>query len=348
MSTTSLWKETTMRIAEFAVLGILVTSLVQPADAGNSRRQGTAGAQELRIPVSAHGVAIGEGYLADVSGVEALYYNPAGIAKLDGTEVYFTHMDYLANTDKDYVAGVTKTGLGTIGLSIDVFSIGNIEETTEANPEGTGRIFSPTFSVIGLSYARFLTDAVSVGGTAKLINESILDERARGVAFDVGVQYRPGWQGVRLGFLLKQLGPDLVFTGGDFDSFHQTTDDPNASPRSLASQSAKFELPSVFQMGLAYTPYEQGDHRVDTYGTFVNNNFGDDQYRLGVEYRFRDLLALRAGGIATEDKSYNFGPAFGVGLGVPLGTSRVSVDYARRIVKDYFDDNDVISLKFSF
>ncbi len=327
---------------------VLAVGVTGTAFAGNGDRVGTAGAQELRIPVSPRGVALGDGYQADVSGVDALWYNPAGAARLDGTEAYFSHFEYIADIQKEYIAVATETRMGTIGASIDVLNIGDIQETTEANPEGTGRIFSPTFTVIGVTYSRFMTDAVSVGATGRFISEDILQTTSQGVSFDVGIQYRPGWQSLRLGFVLKNFGPNMHFDGEDFGSSHQTGDDPNSRPRVLRSDNASFELPSVFQIAAAYTPIEQGDNTIDVYGNFVSHNFGDDEFGVGGEYRYQDIFAVRAGIVASGDADYNYGPAFGAGFNLPLGTSTLSIDYARRTVQDFFDDNDLLSVKFAF
>ncbi|MBD3335539.1 MAG: PorV/PorQ family protein [Candidatus Eisenbacteria bacterium] len=340
-----------MKRARLIGLLLLVTCTASPALAGNSSRLGTAGAQELRIPVSARGMALGDGIMATVSGVEAIYYNPAGMSDLDGVEAYFSHMEYLAGIDKNYVAAVTETPIGTVGLMVDVLSIGDIEETTVDEPEGTGKTFSPNFAVVGMSYSRFLTDAVSVGGTAKLISERILEESANGLAFDIGIQYRPGWQGLRFGFLLKNFGPEMQFDGDDFESFQSSSDNPEADPRVMRTQSAPFELPSVFQMGVGYTFLEDGSNRMQGFGNFVSNNFGSDQWNLGAEYSFGRTFALRAGYLASEDEGNLFSNtfSFGAGLGIPLSSStHLQVDYGMRKVDSYFDDTQIFSAKFTF
>jgi hypothetical protein len=344
-------EEAKMKAIRYLMVGFAVVALATPVFAGDRSRTGTAGAQELRIPISARGLALGDGIIADVSGVEAVYYNPAGMSEVSGVEAYFSHLEYIADMQKNYIAAVAKGGWGTVGLMVDVLSIGDIEETTEEQPEGTGRIFSPNFSVIGLGYSRFLTDAVSVGAMVKLINERILEERATGVAVDLGIQYRPGWRNLRFGLVLRNFGPEMRFTGSDFESFQRTSDNPNADPRAMATQSASFELPSTFQLGLTYGAYQSGQNRLDLYGNFVSNNFGADQWRFGAEYGYGETFSLRAGFLATEDEGYIYQNSFsfGFGVGIPLGeASRLYVDYGLRTVSDYFDDTQALSLRFTF
>ncbi|MFB3909088.1 MAG: PorV/PorQ family protein [Candidatus Eisenbacteria bacterium] len=336
-----------MRILFGAVL--LLALAVSGATAGNPDRKGTAGAQELLIPNSARGLALGGGMVADPGGVEMLYYNPAAIAGVRNVEAYFTNLSYLADTDKNYVAVAARTGFGTISISADVFSLGDIMETTEESPEGTGRTISPNFSVLGLSYGRFLTDVVTVGGTVKLINESILQAHATGVCFDAGIQYRPGPEGIWAGLVLKNFGPNMQFRGSDFESFHRTSDNPQANDRSLATQSASFELPSYFEIGARYSASFGETSTIAGFGSFQSNNFSNDAFNLGAEFGYRQIAFLRAGGVLTDNKDYIFGPAFGVGFSVPIGgESRIVADYTLRMVDDFFDDNQMFALKFVF
>ncbi len=338
-----------MRMTWFPFLIVLACLLALPAQAGNADRIGTSGAGELQIPASARGIALGNGVMADIEGTEAIYYNPAGLSGLAGAEVYFSHLSYIADMDKNYVAGAIKTGYGAFGISVDVFSVGEIMETTEDKPEGTGRTFSPTFSVVGGTYSQFLTDAVSVGVTAKLINESILDVSAVGVAFDLGLQYRPSWRNLRVGITLKDFGPQMRFSGDGFETSHAVSTNPTANPHILRSQSSNFELPSTFQVGMVYRALDQGDNRLSGYGSFLSNNFGRDEYHLGAEYAFRSMVSLRAGYVADGTSDYNYGPSFGVGLRLPVGAnSAAQFDYALRTVTDYFDNTQVFAVKFMF
>lgn len=338
-----------MRFVHWMLATTAVVVAVLPAAAGNSDRKGTAGAQELRIPTSARALALGEGFVARVAGAEAIAYNPAGVSETAGVEVFFSQLDYIADMDKSFIAAVTKTDYGSIGFMVDVLQIGDIEETTTERPEGTGRIFSPNFTTLGVCYSKYLTDQISAGITAKFINERILQTSATGAAFDVGMNYEVGWRDLHVALLMKHFGTDMSFDGSDFESFHQTGDDPGSSPRALASRSSSFELPAVFQIGAATSVYDNGQNTIAGFGNFVSNNFSDDEYQLGAEYNYGKTMALRVGVVATADEDYNYGPSYGIGFGVPLGESSfMNVDYGRRTVSDFFDDNQMLSLKFTF
>jgi hypothetical protein len=294
-------------------------------------------------------MALGGGMVSDPGGVELLYYNPAAIAGVTRVEAYFSNLDYLANIKKNYFAVAVKTAVGSIGVSADVLSIGDIEETTEENPEGTGRTFSPTFSILGISYARYMTDLVTIGATVKMANESILQTKATGVSFDAGIQYRPGPKGLIIGLAVKNFGPNMQFRGSDFESFHSTSTNPQANDRALLSQSAAFELPSYFEMGARYS-YPMGEKMsLAGLGTFRSDNFYNDQFKVGAEFNYDNILYLRGGGSLTDAKSNNYGPTYGVGFAVPLsGGSSLVVDYGVQTLRSYFDDTHMFSVKFIF
>ena len=104
-------------------------------------RKHTNGAFELQIPVGPRGTALGGTVGSDATGVEALFYNPAGVGLTQGTEALFTHTQYFADMKLNYAAIAAKMGnFGVLGFSAKVLSIGDVIVTTEDAPEGTGEI----------------------------------------------------------------------------------------------------------------------------------------------------------------------------------------------------------------
>ena len=153
------------------VLIVLLAMAVSSAYAGNFKRIGTAGAQELLIPVGSRGSALGGAVIADVEGVESIFWNPAGLATLEGRQAMFSHLPYIADIAVNFGAIASNfENIGVLAISAKVVSIGDIEETTEAAPEGTGNVFNPTLAVIGLSYAKILTANVQFGASMLYIS----------------------------------------------------------------------------------------------------------------------------------------------------------------------------------
>ncbi len=330
-----------------AVLAVLI--LAAPATAGNERRIGTSGAHELRIPVGTRGIALGGAVVSGAEGIEAIFYNPAGLGGTGGTEALFSNTEYLSDMKVRYFALASKLAFGTIGISAKVLDVGDLYVTTVEAPEGTGEVEDITFATLGLSYGRFLTDAISFGATANFISESVMSSTARGVAFDLGLQYDAGRRGAKFGIVMKNIGPNMQFSGSDFEyTLRVPGDEGTARNRTLSKLSADFELPSYFEIGGEVRAWEQGDNRVVALGGFQSNNFSQDEFRGGVEYRLRDLLAIRGGYAFADQDEYLWGPTFGAGVNVPLGGAHMSVDYALQTVDTWFDDVHTFSAKFVF
>ena len=92
-------------LKRLAAIFTVSSMLCIAAFAGNTNRTGTAGAQELLIPTGADGIALAGSNIAFTSGVDAIFWNPAGLARGSfNTEAFFSHESYLADIGVDYGA----------------------------------------------------------------------------------------------------------------------------------------------------------------------------------------------------------------------------------------------------
>ncbi|MFQ5602614.1 MAG: PorV/PorQ family protein [bacterium] len=316
--------------------------------AGNEARIGTTGAEQLNIPVGAQSIATAGAFISTLTGVESIYWNPAGLDRLGKSQAMVSYMNYIADINMTYIAISGSMGdLGSVALSIKTLDVGDIAETDVTNPDGTGATFSPSFLVAGLTYSKTLTDRISGGATVKFIHEGIMDLGANGFAIDFGSQYH-FTNNLTLGVTLKNIGSNMRFSGGDLE---QKADIAGANPTSdqgfFEAVTEKFSIPSTFQFGASYR-YDIGSNNALTFaGTFVNANEAENNFRFGVEYNLNDLLYVRGGyDVATENTDESlFGFAFGAGLNYDIGGMNLQFDYAYRDV-DVFDTNHVFTVKF--
>jgi hypothetical protein len=339
-------RKTLAALAALAALALLAG----PAWAGTEERLGTGGNASGRILVGARSVGLAYSDLASVTGVEALFGNPAGLASgASPTEVLFSHANYIADMDLNYIAiAQTMGGLGRVGLTVKVLSVGDIIRTTEEAPDGTGDIFQPTFTTLGLSYARSLTDRVNFGGSVKLISEKVLQTGATTVSFDFGFQYDTGVRGIRLGAAMQNFGSAQSFSGEDLDrNLLIPEDDPQAANRTLSLATSSAELPSLFSGSVSY-PLMQGVNALTLHGVYQSNSFNVDEFRVGGEYLYRKQFALRLGYKITSSSDEIFGLTYGLGVQIPLGSSKMDLDYAGQAVSDFFDDVQHVGLTFRF
>ncbi|MDW7678940.1 MAG: PorV/PorQ family protein [bacterium] len=337
---------------------ILTLMLSTQLFAAGSNRAGTNAASELMIPVGARYIAMGGASAAGVSGLDAIYWNPAGLDRMPYIGAgLFSQMNYIADISVSYAAvGVKFGGIGSVGLSFKSLAIGDIAITTEDAPDGTGAIFSPQFMTIGLSYSRALTDRVAVGATAKIISETMDRVSATGFAFDIGVQYQNlgDIDGLNIGIVIKNLGPAMTYDGNGLlrKADPMDVNRPASFYRVVAGAD---ELPSTMEIGLGYAINIGEVNKVTVESHFVNNNFDDDFGKLGLEYSFNDMLFLRGGyGLSvnnTQDitgENINiFGLALGVGFKYNFNGITIGIDYAYRAV-NYFNTNNVFSVELAF
>ncbi|MFH1894163.1 MAG: PorV/PorQ family protein [Candidatus Zixiibacteriota bacterium] len=338
-----------MRIKPLIVSFVIVLLAASCLYAGGSERIGSAGAQELRIPVGSRASAMAGANIADVSGAEALFWNPAGVAHFEGTEAMFTHLQYIADINVDYFGVMTNIeDFGSIGLHAKVVSIGEMEVTTTQEPQGTGETFSPTFSVIGATYSRVFTDRVSFGMTANLINEKIEQVSANGLAFDFGFIYDPLWRGFKFAIAIKNYGPQMRFSG---EGFNLSVDPPDAEPgtqlKTVATKSAQFELPAYIQLGASWDAVNRDLSRAVVVGSFQANNFSEDEFRGGIEYSYDDMFFLRGGYVGSSQDSFMYGLTLGAGLKYAWGQNSITFDYSW-VETDFFDNNQYFTAKFAF
>ncbi len=336
---------------------LLVASLVVTADAANKSRVGTAGAQELLLPVGGRGIAIGGSSMIFSTGVEAIYWNPAGLSKAThGVEAMVSSMNYMADINVVYGAlGVGAGDFGNLGFSIKSVSFGNIPVTTVAFPDGTGEMYSPNYITLGATYSKSITDRIAVGFTANLVTERILSMSASGIAFDFGIQYANlGIQGLNLGLAVKHIGPNMQFGGSNLLVSADVAGTLRGA-QNYTVQAAANEMPSSLEIGIGYTRKFDDKNSATLGGLFRNNNYQDDEYNLGGEYNFDDLFFLRGGYTfapqSTKDIAgqggYIFDYSLGAGLHYQLTGIDLSFDYAYRHMK-YFDGNNVITLRVGF
>lgn len=319
---------------------------------GNVLRVGTAGGQELLLPVGSRGYAMGGAVVADVSGVEATHWNPAGVSLQRGTEVMFMHMPYFADINMNFFGVSTEVGeLGVFAATAKIVDIGEIEETTEFAPEGTGTVFSPTLAVIGLTFSRQMTHQVNFGITANFINERIHEVSAKSLSFDMGFMFDPQWNGVKLGMVIKNIGPDIRFSGRGFN-----ISDADVGDRAVRSTNAAAELPSHVVLGASYTPQYDGEHSFTFSGNFQSNNFSQDAWVGAMEYGYEGKYFLRGAYSYSQDvdheatgttSQYLYGLSLGAGFTVDLDETQLTVEGAWRET-EFFQSEVVFSGRLNF
>ncbi|HQV31593.1 MAG TPA: PorV/PorQ family protein [Calditrichia bacterium] len=332
-------------IVALFVAAFVAISALPPVFAGDPARTGTAGGVQVLVPVGARDLGMGGANIAYTSGLEAAYWNPAGLSMLDRrASAQFSTMQMFNDIRVNYAGiGVQAGRLGNLAFTFKAFDFGEIPVTTLEDPDGeSGATFSPAFATIGLTYSKMLTDAISFGVTGKVVHEEAPRVKASAAAFDMGLQYRGlgGVNGLSVGLAVKNIGTDMKYDGSAL------LDENNFTAPDIQSD----ELPASIEMAVGYRYNINESNSFIAAGNFQNNNLGNDVIRLGGEFNYGDFIFLRGGYLAGSDidsdaQLYRY--TAGVGLNLDVNGTALMVDYAFRD-SQYFDGNHLFSLTLGF
>lgn len=335
---------------KYTAIFVMVVLFGNQIFAGNPQRAGQAGASELLINPWARTSGWGGANIAGVRGLEGIYSNVAGLAFTEKTELIFSQTSWLQYGNKmfsaeDAVSSISSFGFsqkigeaGALGFSVMSMDFGDIEITTVDLPDGGLGTFSPKFMNLSLSYAKIFSNSIYGGVTVKMINEQISNVGANAVALDAGIQYVTGSKdNLKFGIALKNVGPRMSFTG-DGLSFRGIVGDDDDYKMTVEQRSSELELPALLNIGMSYD-VNLYQNRITGAGTFTSNSFQKDQYRIGGEYAYREMIMIRIGyayeeGITTPSTRTTAlrGPSAGFTLELPMGDngSTFGLDYSYR------------------
>lgn len=319
-----------LRLTPLAFAGTFLVSSV--ASAQNT----SDGALFLLLPVGAQTVGMAQATVAERLGSEAVWSNPAGIARLEKKEAAIHHSETVAARGDVITVLAPKKHLGAFAVSVNLLDFGNQQIT---DPGGTpiglvlprNILFAGTFGAaigkyasIGMSYKRLQYRVDCSGQCANVSTFS-----ATSSAVDFGAQYDiPGKNPVRLGAAIRNIGTKL-----------QVNDSEQADP-----------LPTRIEAGISYQLSSiakyVSDVDVRVAADVVATKTADDpSARLGVDVTYQKTVHLRGGYIANDTDGANAAVGFG------LGTGRLLFDIARTfggLSEDAGKTPTYVSLRFVF
>ena len=330
---------------------VLAALLVPCAGSAVAQKVGSTSMQFLKVLPSARGAALGEAYSVWASGAEAMFWNPAGLALVDGQEFSLTYTDWLFDAKQGAFAyGTFIRGFGAVGVQVQYVDFGVFEESTNerpfiSNPDQpglTGRTFRPYSYVVGATYARHLTDRFALGLGVKYAFESLFDQatvsaqvrqgvfdevstRANGVLFDFGIRYETGFRSIQIGSSVQNFGADV----------------------SYAVES--YPVPLLFRIGIAadlvgtnglFASGHEANQIRAAFDIFHPNDYAQ-QMHFGLEYEFANILALRGGYKFEYDSD---GLTLGAGLQHTMGDLGLAIDYSFGSMGTYLGNVQRISV----
>ncbi|MFH1415145.1 MAG: PorV/PorQ family protein [Elusimicrobiota bacterium] len=290
---TSINKETIKLISRIFIIFLVCSCIFVSGISGAVK----SGANFLKFGIGARPLGMGGAYVAVADDVNALWWNPAGIAVMKDREITLMHNEVGEDVYHQFLAytqPVTKLR-GNIGGSLSYLSVSRIQGYS-AGGVSTGKLDAYDLGV-NLTYAAMIVKGVYGGTSLKLIQEKLDTKKAAAFALDAGGLWKTSIDGLGFGFNIQNIGKGLKFIN-------------ETSP-----------LPLNFKVGTAYSFSVFGNETIMA----LDANFPSDYstyYNIGGECRFYELFAIRAG-YKTKDDLAN-----GLRLGGGLKGKNLKVDYA--------------------
>jgi len=297
-----------------------VAVLTAPADAV-IKKVGQTGLQFLKVDMSPRAAAMGGAYTMIGDDAGALFYNPAGIGRMDHKFDFFSGQTQWIADIKYNAIGLAydlknwgAVGVSAISCDYGDDMIGTMVSTSDKGYEKTGSVDIGAYA-LGLSYAKAMTDAFTIGGSVKYTAQHLgsnqlvaggpeVENKIDALAFDFGTIFYPGWHSLRLGMSVSNFSGDLKY------------------------RDEAFQLPLTFRIGVAMDVLDLlGEHKnglllsVDA----LHPRDYTERIQVGGEYLYKNMFAVRVGYKFNYDEE-NF--TIGAGLKYPIGGTVVKLDYS--------------------
>jgi len=152
-----------------------------------------------------------------------------------------------------------------------------------------------------------MSDKFSIGGTVKMISQDIDGESISGTAYDVGMQFNTGYNGIRMGATISNFGPDV-----------QPVDIPDGSSY---EEFPSMSLPMTFNFGIVAQAF--GDDNMGLVAGLNVAKYADmaQEITLNGEFSVAGLAKIRG--------SYNLdNPQFPVSFGAGISLAGIDVGLA--------------------
>lgn len=269
---------------------------------------GTAGGQFLLLGGGARAIAMGDAYVGLAEGSSAVFWNPAGLARTEFTQLNYMYNQWFVDIRHQYFEVAYPTDNGVFGGSYSVLDSGNIQGYDSGG--AVTSTIKATDTGLTFAWGRRVNQQFLIGLGAKNISENLENSSAVATAIDAGLQFEIN-PSLTFGLAIQNVGQPLKFIAED-------TPLPQTYRIGFGSVNRMFE--NKLSIGLDY---------VSSAGSAAGLNYG-------LEYLLSGLVALRYGSAAGKLRA-----------GVGIQSGNIGLDYAY-VAHDDLGAAHQVSFSYSF
>lgn len=305
-----------MKMIKQLICFLLVSAFVSSVYAQKNQKLAQTGFQFLSINSDAKAAGMAEAVTSMQTGSASMFFNPAGMASLK------SYVDVSGSINK-WIADIKHTSFavaakpfdgdyGVFGLSLQLVDYGEFLRTVVSSNalgyEDLGTFKLQSYAA-GFGYAKQISDRFSVGGHIKYVHQDLgtstiavvsgvdtskgdVSNTLSPLVFDFGTQFRTGIKSLVFGMSVRNFSTEVKYA------------------------KEGIQAPLIFTLGISMDvmdlveklPYDQS-----LYLALDASHYKDhpEQVKLGLDYRFMDMLSLRVGYASGNDEN---GVTYGLGL----------------------------------
>ena len=308
-------------VISFQASAIYAQRVESGIDPLSFERVGQSGFQFLHLPTNARNAALANIGWLNNNDASAAFSNPANLVDIPNLDVAFSKLNYVA--DITYItAAIAKSfgSWGIFGLHVASLDAGTMYRTENVeNPDfgityrsGDIGTFEAGDFLVGMSYARRITDKLSIGANIGQLHEKLDSTDVKNINADFGLYFVTGFRTLKLSMVARNFGKDAEFTGWT---------EVYGIPQSV-------RMPLDFRLGISYDIIENADgghHMLTTYLEGSHPNDSRERVHVAWEYTLMRTFSLRGGYKFNYDVQ---GLTLGGGVNFAMRNMGGRIDYA--------------------
>lgn len=271
----------------------------------------------LRLPVSAHGAAMGGDNISLVEDDESMiFHNPSLLSNVSDKTILVNYMNYMSgvNTASAAFNRVIKER-ASVALSGQYINYGSMKEMSADNIQN-GQFSAKDISIAGY-FSYLLTDRITGGVAAKFITSYIGEYNSLALGVDLGLNYYHQESELSVSLVAKNLGGQVKSYDDNFERM----------PMDLQVGISKRLVHTPLRFSATLTDLTHWNYKFIQHLSAGAELILSPQIWIGAGYNFRRAKEMSIEN-SDHEKSSNWA-GFSLGAGVSLNNFKLNIAYGK-------------------